>query len=152
MQLGTESIATPDAGPLERLARFWPRRVGPAEPLAAALLDHYRTGRPRKVAATRADGVAFEIETEKADAGLGYRRLVADDWQCNGPTPITGVVWWGSYIGYGYQACDCQQMESPRQPDYFLLSIGSDSSLRHRKQLSPIDLALPRSQIHLLPR
>jgi SAM-dependent methyltransferase len=63
MQLGTESIATPDAGPLERLARFWPRRVGPAEPLAAALLDHYRTGRPRKVAATRADGVAFEIET-----------------------------------------------------------------------------------------
>ena len=30
--------------------------------MAAALLDHYRTGRPRKVAATRADGVAFEKE------------------------------------------------------------------------------------------
>ena len=58
-----ESTATSDVGPLGRLARYWPRRVGPAEPLAAALLDHYRTGRPRKVAATRADGVAFEIET-----------------------------------------------------------------------------------------
>jgi SAM-dependent methyltransferase len=33
--------------------------------LAAALLDHYRTGRPRRVAATRADGVSFEIETEE---------------------------------------------------------------------------------------
>ncbi len=63
MQLELESIATTEAGLLGRLARYWPRRVGPAEPLAAALLDHYRTGRPRKVAATRADGVAFEIET-----------------------------------------------------------------------------------------
>ena len=48
-----------------RLARFWPRRVGPAEPLAAALVDHHRTGRPRRVSATRADGVRFEIETEE---------------------------------------------------------------------------------------
>lgn len=47
------------------LGRWWPRRVGPAEPLAAALLDHYRTGRPRRVHATRADGVAFEIATEE---------------------------------------------------------------------------------------
>lgn len=48
-----------------RLGRYWPRRVGPAEPLAAALVDHHRTGRPRRVAATRADGVRFEIETEE---------------------------------------------------------------------------------------
>ena len=48
-----------------RTRRFWPRRVGPAEPLAAALVDHHRTGRPRRVSATRADGVAFEIETEE---------------------------------------------------------------------------------------
>jgi SAM-dependent methyltransferase len=47
------------------LGRFWPRRVGPAEPLAAALMDHYTTGRPRKVQATRADGVTFQIETEE---------------------------------------------------------------------------------------
>ena len=50
---------------MERLARYWPRRVAAAEPLAAALLDHYHTGRPRRVAATRADGVRFEIETEE---------------------------------------------------------------------------------------
>ena len=47
------------------LGRWCPRRVGPAEPLAAALMDHYTTGRPRRVRATRADGVAFQIETEE---------------------------------------------------------------------------------------
>jgi len=41
------------------------RRVAPAEPLAAALLDHHRDGRPRRVVALRADGVEFEIETEE---------------------------------------------------------------------------------------
>lgn len=46
-------------------ASYWPRRVGAAEPLAAALADHHRTGRPRRVHATRADGVRFEIETEE---------------------------------------------------------------------------------------
>ena len=45
--------------------RLWPRRVGPAEPLAAALFDHHRTGRPRRVRALRADGVSFVIETEE---------------------------------------------------------------------------------------
>jgi len=53
------------SGRLARWARYWPRRVAPAEPLAAALLDHFETGRPRRVAATRADGVEFEIETEE---------------------------------------------------------------------------------------
>ena len=47
------------------LGNFWPRRVGPAEPLAAALLDHHRSGRPRRVSALRADGVSFKIETEE---------------------------------------------------------------------------------------
>lgn len=46
-----------------RWGRLIPRRVPAAEPLAAALVDHHRTGRPRRVAATRADGVSFEIET-----------------------------------------------------------------------------------------
>jgi SAM-dependent methyltransferase len=50
---------------LERFSRQWPRRVGPAEPLAAALYDHHRSGRPQTVSATRADGVSFEIETEE---------------------------------------------------------------------------------------
>ncbi|HIF94512.1 MAG TPA: methyltransferase domain-containing protein [Myxococcales bacterium] len=47
------------------LVNFWPRRVGPAEPLAAALLDHHRSGRARRVKALRADGISFEIETEE---------------------------------------------------------------------------------------
>ena len=34
-----------------------PRRVPPAEPLARALLDHFRDGRPRRVHALRGDGV-----------------------------------------------------------------------------------------------
>jgi len=42
-----------------------PRRVAPAEPLAQALLDHHRDGRPRRVVALRADGMEFEIETEE---------------------------------------------------------------------------------------
>lgn len=47
------------------LRDYWPRRVGPAEPLAAALRDHHRTGRPRRVRTHRADGVSFTIETEE---------------------------------------------------------------------------------------
>ena len=47
------------------LSRYWPRRVEAAEPLAAALVDHYRSGRAKRVVATRADGVTFEIETEE---------------------------------------------------------------------------------------
>jgi len=50
---------------LARLGRFWPRRVAAAAPLAAALFDHHVTGRPRTVAASRADGVSFEIETDE---------------------------------------------------------------------------------------
>ncbi len=45
------------------LGNYWPRRVPAAQPLAAALLDHHRTGRPRHVRARRADGVSFTIET-----------------------------------------------------------------------------------------
>lgn len=50
---------------MKRLGRLLPQRVPPAEPLAAALLDHHRDGRPRRVTALRADGVEFEIETEE---------------------------------------------------------------------------------------
>lgn len=50
---------------MKRLGRLLPQRVPPAEPLAVALLDHFRDGRPRRVTALRADGVEFEIETEE---------------------------------------------------------------------------------------
>jgi SAM-dependent methyltransferase len=48
-------------GPPARSAQ----RVAPAEPLACALADHHRDGRPRRVTALRGDGVEFEIETEE---------------------------------------------------------------------------------------
>lgn len=48
---------------MKRLGRLLSRSVPPAEPLARALLDHHRDGRPRRVTALRADGVEFEIET-----------------------------------------------------------------------------------------
>ena len=71
--------------------------------------------------------LAFAIETEGATTtGLSFRRVVADDWRCATDKPVTGLVWWGSYIGYGYLACECQQMLAPVQPDYFLLSIWTD--------------------------
>jgi len=53
-------------------------------------------------------------------------RLVADDWPCEQPTPVTAVVWWGSYIGYRYQACSGTAAAPPQKPDYFLLNIWTD--------------------------
>lgn len=64
----SKSVSTSTFGSVARphfWNRIWPRRVGPAEPLAAALMDHFETGKPRRVQATRADGVCFEIETEE---------------------------------------------------------------------------------------
>jgi SAM-dependent methyltransferase len=68
------------------LGRYWPRRVGPAEPLAAALLDHHRSGRPRRVRALRADGVSFAVETEEyftLDGSLANLDAIALD-RCRG--------------------------------------------------------------------
>ncbi len=57
----------------------------------------------------------------RQDESIG--RAVADDWLCERDTPVIAAAWWGSYIGYGYEACACeQQRESPR-PDYFLLQM-----------------------------
>ncbi|MHC4478242.1 MAG: DUF7901 domain-containing protein [Planctomycetota bacterium] len=52
-------------------------------------------------------------------------RLVADDWPCHANTPITAAVWWGSYIGYTYEACT-GPVPRPLKPDYFLLTIWDD--------------------------
>lgn len=52
--------------------------------------------------------------------------LVADDWRCLRRTPITAVVWWGSYIGYNYQAGGSTFMPLPVQPDRFRLRIWTD--------------------------
>ena len=70
--------------------------------------------------------LAFAIETEQAGAGTTFRRIVADDWRCATAQPVTGIAWWGSYIGYNYPPAQCQQATPPRQPDSFLLSLWSD--------------------------
>jgi hypothetical protein len=52
--------------------------------------------------------------------------IVADDWKCLRRTPITAVVWWGSYIGYNYHACSQTFMPLPVKPDRFKLTIWTD--------------------------
>lgn len=74
--------------------------------------------------------VAFEIltqaDTPTQPQGPAVRRLVADDWLCDTETPVTALAWWGSYLGYKFQACQCPQEPAPARPDYFLLSIWTD--------------------------
>jgi hypothetical protein len=54
-------------------------------------------------------------------------RLVADDWRCVRRTPVTAIVWWGSYIGYGYEACSSGPfMPLPVSPDRFRLMMWTD--------------------------
>jgi len=68
---------------------------------------------------------------------LTYSQLVADDWLCEGMTPVRAVVWWGSYIGYPYRPCQGGlQMGGPKSPSYFVLSIWTDdpSGARHPDQ------------------
>jgi hypothetical protein len=80
--------------------------------------------------------LAFALETRKPNVGTALRRMVADDWTCRNNLPVTGVVWWGSYLGSGYVPCAGEllatstlyPMTAPAPPDYFLLSIWSDVS------------------------
>ncbi|MHC4478828.1 MAG: DUF7901 domain-containing protein [Planctomycetota bacterium] len=68
--------------------------------------------------------LAFVTNTPANDVDIAS--LVADDWKCERVTPVTATVWWGSYIGYRYQACSQEAMNLPVRPDYFLLSIWDD--------------------------
>jgi len=76
------------------------------------------------------DDKSMALESE--EGGLLISREVVDDWPCELLDPVTAIVWNGSYIGYGYEACKCEEVPEPRRPDYFLLSIrdntpGSDT-------------------------
>jgi len=94
--------------PRPPVVRGWnPLRYPPEHPYQGTTLD-----------------LAFELSTKGQE--LIIDRLVADDWQCMGHTPITAIVWWGSYIGYHHQACQCEPQPKPPKPDYFLLSIWTD--------------------------
>jgi hypothetical protein len=63
---------------------------------------------------------------ENAPGNLNIWRLVADDWRCVKRTPITAIVWWGSYIGFAYEACGSSLPTVPEKPDYFLLNMWTD--------------------------
>jgi hypothetical protein len=64
---------------------------------------------------------------ERDGGELLMLRQVADDWVCERQNPVTAIAWNGSYIGYGYEACKCDDIPEPRKPDYFLLSIRDNS-------------------------
>ena len=70
--------------------------------------------------------LAFEVGTTVTHEEVQVVRLVADDWRCTARRPVTAAVWWGSYIGYQYRACECLTAARPVKPDYFLLSIWTD--------------------------
>jgi hypothetical protein len=51
--------------------------------------------------------------------------MAADDWLCRRRTPVSSIVWWGSYLGYMYMPCE-PIVEPPIPPDYFLISVWTD--------------------------
>jgi hypothetical protein len=70
--------------------------------------------------------LAFELTADRVTTELNIHRLVADDWRCDSNLPVTAVVWWGSYIGYGFKPCHGEFMSLPTKPDYFWLAIWND--------------------------
>jgi len=70
--------------------------------------------------------LAFEITTSQEFEEFVIEQLVADDWRCERRTPVTAIAWWGSYIGYDYEACQGPVIDVPVKPDYFHLNIWTD--------------------------
>jgi hypothetical protein len=95
--------------------------------------------------ATRPIDLAFAIETRRGESGLTYQQIAADDWQCTADVPVTGIAWWGSYIGYEYTPGQCDVMAAPRRPDYFLLSIWTN--VADADPTNPKDFSHPGEKI-----
>ncbi|MCG8696642.1 MAG: hypothetical protein MI922_01205, partial [Bacteroidales bacterium] len=70
--------------------------------------------------------LSFQVTTSQQSQDFTVHRQVADDWLCHSPHPITAAVWWGSYLGYNYNACGCPQQPAPQKPLYFWLSLWTD--------------------------
>jgi uncharacterized delta-60 repeat protein len=67
------------------------------------------------------DCQSFAVEDEPGN--LQIEQMAAEDWRCKQTEPVIAISWQGSYIGYGYEACDCNEVEQPSRPDYFMLSM-----------------------------
>src|SRR4030042_1526670 len=64
---------------------------------------------------------SFAIDDEVGNVQVEHQ--VADDWLCKRIDPVVAISWQGSYIGYGYDPCECNEVEEPVRPDYFILSL-----------------------------
>jgi hypothetical protein len=73
---------------------------------------------------------------QDADGNVSILQQAADDWVCDRPDPVLALSWHGSYIGYGYEACKCDETPAPRRPDYFLLSIWTNDPADEANPLS----------------
>jgi hypothetical protein len=64
---------------------------------------------------------------EVLDGFPAYHEVAADDWECQGPSPVTALAWYGSYLDYLYRPCDpCFISGRPEKPAYFDVSIWTD--------------------------
>jgi hypothetical protein len=70
--------------------------------------------------------MAFMVMTTSVGHSETVEREVADDWKSEDASPVVAMAWWGSYLGYTYQACECNQKAPPVKPAYFLLSLWSN--------------------------
>ena len=82
------------------------------------------------------------MATEPNEGELLILQQVSDDWICDSNDPVTAISWNGSYIGYGYDPCECNQVMEPLKPDYFLLSIWANE-----ESAGEIDYNQPREKI-----
>ncbi len=59
---------------------------------------------------------------------MTINRQVADDWKCEKRTPVTSLVWWGSYLNYNYIPCQMTTIPPPVpvKPLYFMINIWTD--------------------------
>lgn len=70
-----------------------------------------------------------DVPSMGMDDGQGnimFHQVVADDFICERRTPVSAVTWWGSYLGFDYQACQLTGIARPIPPAYFLITVWTD--------------------------
>ncbi|MFC1762326.1 SdrD B-like domain-containing protein [Planctomycetota bacterium] len=69
---------------------------------------------------------SMAIEDLSGDRSIGQQAF--DDWTCDRQDPVVAISWNGSYKGYTYEACSCNNGPNPRRPDAFELTIWTHES------------------------